>query len=106
MGDATSLVGLATISALSVQVRISPYSAASVFLYSEAGRQRNPYMYVDWCSPLHTLPPLPYLSGKYGYKYLEKREGEGEFTSLVGQRNMIEDIIKQEIVITEGCVWF
>jgi hypothetical protein len=39
---------------------------------------------------------------KYGYKYLEQGEEEGDFTSRVGQRNMIKDIIKQEIVIGEG----
>jgi hypothetical protein len=40
---------------------------------------------------------------KYGYKYLEQGEEEGDFTSRVGQRNMIKDIIKQEFVIGEGC---
>ena len=43
------------------------------------------------------------LAGKYGYKYLEQGEEEGDFTSRAGQRNMIKDIIKQEIVIGEGC---
>ena len=53
-------------------------------------------------SMLQSLSSSPYHLGKYGYKYLEQGEEEGEFTSRVGQRNMIEDIIKQEIVIGEG----
>ena len=47
-------------------------------------------------------PFVPISLGKYGYKYLEEGEEEGDFTSRVGQRNMIKDIIKQEIVIGEG----
>ena len=43
---------------------------------------------------------VPHTQGKYGYQYIE--EGEGEFVSRVGQRNMIKDIVKQEIVLAEG----
>lgn len=52
---------------------------------------------------LHQMSPfVPISLGKYGYKYVEEGEEEGDFTSRVGQRNMIKDIIKQEIVIGEG----
>ena len=61
------------------------------------------------CHQRSTLPPLSLslspslsLSGKYGYQYIEAGQGEGEFVSRVGQRNMLKDIIKQEIVIGEG----
>ena len=52
---------------------------------------------------------MTFTPGKYGYQYVEHRGGEGEdeeeegeFTSRYGQRTMIKDILKQEIVIGEG----
>ena len=86
---------------LCVQVRVSPYPGASGDCSSKTGHTRPPDMYLAIQAHAQSLThTVPHTQGKYGYQYIE--EGEGEFVSRVGQRNMIKDIIKQEIVLAEG----